>query len=531
MRNGRVRATAPGYAGGVRTLWQLLAARAAASPDRPMLLDERDRRVGFAEFRARAERVAAGLAALGIGAGTPVTWQLPTRIESVLLSMALARLGAVQNPILPIYREREVGAVLAETGARWLVVPGLFRGFDHGALARTLKARAQEDFQILNADEPLPEGDPATLPPPPEDGDAVRWIYSTSGTTAAPKCARHTDATLIAGGTGLASALAAGPDDVGSIAFPYTHIGGPDYLVMGLLSGMAVVLLESFVPEQALAVFRRHGVTLAGGSTAFYQAFLAEQRRRPGEKLLPSLRALAGGGAPKPPELFWQVQRELGVPILHGYGMTECPMIASGAPGDSDEQLANTDGRPVVGCQVRVVEGEICVRGPMLCRGYTDPALTTEAFDADGFFHTGDLGQLRPDGHVVLTGRKKELIIRKGENISPREIEDLLAAHPSVAAVAVIGLPDAERGERVCAVVETRPGVPPLDFAALQAHCRAAGLMAQKIPEQLELVDALPRNATLKILKHELRERFSREAPSSRLDAEEAAGDRSRLRR
>jgi acyl-CoA synthetase (AMP-forming)/AMP-acid ligase II len=492
------------------TLWELLEQRAATSPDRPMLVDERDRRLSFAQFRARAERVAAGLFALGIGEGTPVTWQLPTRIESVLLSMALSRLGAVQNPILPIYREREVGSVLRETGARWLAVPGVFRGFDHGALARALRARAQDGFEILDADAALPEGDPAVLPPAPGDADAVRWIYSTSGTTAAPKCARHTDATLIAGGTGLAVALAATPDDVGSIAFPYTHIGGPDYLVMMLLRGMSAVLLESFAPEPAIAVFRRHGVTLSGGSTAFYQAFLAEQRKRPGEKLLPSLRALAGGGAPKPPEVFWQVRRELGVPILHGYGMTECPMIASGSPGDSDEQLANTDGKPVAGCELRVVAGEIRVRGPMLCRGYTDPALTAEAFDADGFFRTGDLGQLRADGHVVLTGRSKELIIRKGENVSPREVEDLLATHPSVAAVAVIGLPDAERGERVCAVVETRPGAAPLALGEVVAFCRKAGLMAQKIPEQLEVVDALPRNATLKISKHELRARFGK---------------------
>jgi acyl-CoA synthetase (AMP-forming)/AMP-acid ligase II len=494
---------------GTGTLWALLEERVAASPDRTMLLDEHDRRVTFQEGRAQAERVAAGLHALGIGPGTPVTWQLPTRIETVLLSLALARLGAVQNPILSIYREREVGAVLRQTDARWLAVPGVFRGFDHGALAEKLRREADGAFEILRVDDGLPEGDPAHLPPPTTDPNGVRWLYTTSGTTGAPKCVRHTDATLIAGGRGLADALDAGPDDVGTIAFPYTHIGGPDYLVMLLLRGMSAVLLESFVPGDALAVFRRHGVTLSGGSTAFYQAFLTEQRKEPETPVLPSLRLLAGGGAAKPPELFHQVRRELSIPIVHGYGMTECPMIANGSPHDSDEQLANTDGKPVTDCEIRIVDGEVRVRGPMLCRGYTDPAATGEAFDADGFFCTGDLGELRPDGHLVLTGRKKELIIRKGENISPREIEDLLQEHPSVGAVAVIGLPDEERGERVCAVVETRPGAAPLDFPAMQAHCRAAGLMTQKIPEQLEVVDALPRNATLKILKHVLRERFA----------------------
>ena len=491
------------------TLWSLLEERAAASPERTMLLDERDRRVTFGECRARAERAAAGLFALGIGAGSPVTWQLPTRIEAVVLSLALARLGAVQNPILPIYREHEVGAALRQTGARWLVVPGLFRGFDYTAMARALRDAAAGGFEVLRADGALPEGDPGTLPPPPQDGAAVRWLYTTSGTTAEPKCVRHSDATLIAGGRGLAVALDARSDDVGTISFPYTHIGGPDYLVMLLLRGMSAVLLESFVPEQALAVFRRHSATLSGGSTAFYQAFLAEQRKQPDAPILPSLRLLAGGGAPKPPELFHQVRRELGIPIVHGYGMTECPMIANGTPSDSDEQLANSDGKPVEGCELRIVAGEIRVRGPMLCLGYTDPALTAAAFDEGGFFRTGDLGHLRADGHVVLTGRSKELIIRKGENLSPREIEDLLQTHPSVAAVAVIGLPDPDRGERVCAVVETRPGAEPLSFAAMQLHCRAAGLMTQKIPEQLEIVAALPRNATLKILKHELRARFA----------------------
>ena len=148
------------------------------------------------------------------------------------------------------------------------------------------------------------------------------------------------------------------------------------------------------------------------------------------------------------------------------------------------------------------------VRGPMVAKGYLDPKLSAAAFRADGFFKTGDRGHLRPDGHLKLTGRSKDMIIRKGENISPGEIEDVLMTHPRVAAVAVVGLPDPARGERVCAVVEMRPGMAPLSFEELQSLCKTAGLMTQKIPEQLEVVDALPRNPTLKILKHELVARF-----------------------
>jgi acyl-CoA synthetase (AMP-forming)/AMP-acid ligase II len=498
-----------------KTLWDLLDRRAQETPDAAMLIDERDRTVSFAEFRDWAGRAAAGLVALGVSPDTPVAWQLPTRIESIVLSFALARLGTTQVPIIPIYREREVGSVLQQAGVKFFVVPGVWRNFDYEAMAKALSEASGGAFEVMVVTDELPEGDPASLPAPPTDGDAVRWLYSTSGTTAAPKCVLHSDLGLIAGGIGLAYAMEARPDDVGSMAFPCTHIGGPDMLVVSLAHGMPVVLLETFDPPTAVEVYNRHGVTMAGGSTAFYLAFLNEQRKDPSKPVIPTLRMLNGGGAPKPPEVFREVRAEMHIPVCHGYGMTECPMITQGRYSDTDEQLMNTDGPPVFGCVVQVVDeqgapvpagvtGEVRVSGPMLAKGYLDPDQTKAAFGPDGFFTTGDRGYLRDDGHLVLTGRTKELIIRKGENISPREIEDLLQTHPKVAAVAVIGLPDRERGERVCAVVETAAGQEPLAFAEMQEFCREAGLMTQKIPEQLEVVDALPRNATFKILKHEL---------------------------
>ncbi|MFE1438178.1 class I adenylate-forming enzyme family protein [Streptomyces sp. NPDC058739] len=487
-----------------RTLWDLLDRRARLTPDLPVLL-QGDRTVTFGRLRALAERTAAGLYGLGVRPGTVVAWQLPTRVETVVLSCALARLGAVQSPVIPFHRERETGFALRESRAEFFAVPGTWRGFDHTAMARRLGAKG-----VLEVYGGLPEGDPAVLPPPPAEGTSVRWIYWTSGTTSAPKGVLHTDRSLIAGGSCLAHALRPRPDDIGSIAFPYAHIGGPDYLVMLLLYGFPAVLFEQFALPDALEDLRRHGVTVAGGSTAFYSMFLAEQRGRPGARVVPSLRLLAGGGAPKPPELYHAVTRELGVALTHGYGMTEVPMITMGDPDDSAENLATTEGRPPEGMEIRIVDGEVRLRGEAVCQGYLDPAQTAEAFDAEGFLRTGDLGRLTPSGHLVLTGRLKDVIIRKGENVSAREIEDLLSAHPGVGDVAVIGLPDAERGERVCAVVEQPEGAAPLTLADVTAYLRAEGLSVHKLPEQLEVVDALPRGETLrKVLKYKLRERYA----------------------
>ncbi|MEU6253137.1 AMP-binding protein [Streptomyces sp. NPDC047043] len=489
-----------------RTLWDLVSRRADLTPDRPVLLQD-DRSLSFGELRTRAERVAAGLYGMGVRPGTVVAWQLPTRIETALLSFALARLGAVQTPVIPFYRDREVGFALRESKAEYFAVPGQWRGFDHTGMARRLGAKGI--FEAYDAAD-LPDGDPGVLPAAPADGTAVRWIYWTSGTTSDPKGVLHTDRSLIAGGSCLAHALHLSADDVGSMAFPYAHIAGPDYTVMLLLYGFPAVMFEQFALPDALEGYRKHGVTVAGGSTAFYSMFLAEQRKQPGQKVIPSLRLLAGGGAPKPPEVYHAVVREMEVQLTHGYGMTEVPMITMGSPDDTVENLATTEGRPPEGMEIRIVDGEVRLRGEAVCQGYLDPAQTAEAFDEVGFLRTGDLGHLTGSGHLVLTGRLKDVIIRKGENISAKEIEDLLAAHPAVGDVAVIGLPDAERGERVCAVVEQPEGAAELSLEAVTSYLRAEGLSVHKLPEQLEVVDALPRNETLrKVLKYKLRERYS----------------------
>ena len=510
---------------GARTIWELVDRRAQVSPDHPLLIAADGETVTSGQFRDRVERVAAGLHGMGIATGSVVSWQLPTRIETVVLSIALARLGAVQNPIIHLYREREVGFALRQTGAELFVIPATWRNIDFAAIAEAALAGVATPPAVLSTEDGLPEGDPAALPPPPAgtapEGAPIRWIYYTSGSTADPKGVQHTDQTLIAGGWGLARALDMGPDDVGSIAFPFAHIAGPDYLVTMLSMGFPAILVEAFSAPDVLPLFRRHGATMVGGSTAFYVAYLGEQRKTPDDPILPTLRLMSGGGAAKPPEVHYEVRDEIGGRgVVHGYGMTEVPMISNGSPHDTDEQLANTDGKPVEGADVRIVtldgrsaapdeEGEVRVKGPMVFHGYTDPALDADAFDENGYFRTGDLGRLRADGHLTLTGRLKDVIVRKGENISAKEIEDLLYTHPEVIEVAVIGLPDTERGELVCAVVQLAESADGLELAEVVAFCREAGLMTQKIPEQLELRTDWPRAGTGKIVKKSLRDEYA----------------------
>lgn len=507
-----------------RSLWELIERRAADTPDAALGVDEDGRTMTFGEYRAASERAAAGLQTLGIGEATPVSWQLPTWLESLVLVGALSRLGAVQNPILPIYREREVGFVTKQTGAQMLIVPSQWKGFDYEGMARAI-AEGQPGLEVLVVDKELPEGDPAALPPAatPSDDPAdlpVRWVFYTSGTTADPKGAKHTDRTIMASAYGMAVALDLTADDTGALAFPFTHIGGIGLLCAALMSGSRTIVVEAFDPPTTIPLLQREGVTLAGSGTPFHMAYLAAQREQPDTPLFPNVRAFPGGAAPKPPQLHYDIVSEMGgVGIVSGYGLTECPIITMGAVGDSHQHLAHTEGSATPDVEMKVVtldgkvagpdeEGEIRARGPQLFRGYLDSTLDADAFDEEGFFRTGDLGRLDAEGFITITGRLKDVIIRKGENISAKEVEDLLFTSPAVGDVAVIGLPDDRSGERACAIVVPADPEAPPTLKDLYDFCSDAGLMTQKIPEQLEIVDVLPRNATGKVLKHELRKQY-----------------------
>jgi cyclohexanecarboxylate-CoA ligase len=319
----------------------------------------------------------------------------------------------------------------------------------------------------------------------------------------------------------MTKALALTSDDVSALVFPFTHIGGIGWLFSSMMVGFKTIIIEAFDPATTIPVLQREGVTLAGAGTPFHMAYLAAQRENPGERLFPNARAFPGGGAAKPVQLHYDVKQELGgVGVVSGYGLTECPILAMSTVDDPDVKLAETEGRTTPGVEVNVVtldenvaepgeEGEIRVKGPMLFRGYIDSSLDAAAFDDDGWFRTGDLGFQDADGYIAITGRLKDVIIRKGETISAKEVEDLLFTHPGISDAAVIGLPDEASGERACAIVVPADPKAPPNLEEVFEFLTKAGLMTQKIPEQLEIVGVLPRNATGKVLKHELRNQYS----------------------
>jgi cyclohexanecarboxylate-CoA ligase len=500
-------------------LWSLVEWRAAQTADSEMLVDERGRRLTFGTFRDQAERASAGLFERGVRQGTPVTWQLATSIEALVLTAALARLGAVQNPVMPAQGARHLGFAARQTAATLLVVAPEWNGHDLLTPARQVAADLPGvDLLILDGD--LPGAD-AVRPAPSPVADPVRWVFYTSGTTAEPKGALHTDASVLASSRAMGERLACTAADRVGMMFPVAHIGGcGTWLGACLTYGCTLILDAVFDQDRSIRLQQRERVTLAGSGTVFAQIYLAAQRRQPDEPLFPHVRAMTAGAAPKPPTLHADIKRELGgVGLLSGYGMTEAPILTMSALDDPDDVLASTEGHATTGVQLRVAdadgttlgpgqEGEVRARGPQVMAGYADHALDAHAFDSDGYFRTGDLGRLDARGNLTITGRLKDVIIRRGENISAQAVEDALLRHPAVTDVAVIGLPHPELGEMACAViVPAQRGAAPT-LAELRSFLGEQGLPRWQWPERLEVAEFLPRSQTGKVVKAELRQRY-----------------------
>jgi cyclohexanecarboxylate-CoA ligase len=500
------------------TLAGLVAQRAGATPESLLVADDRDRRLTALEFHQECARVAANLEGLNIGPGQLVSWIMPTGIDALLIMVGLSAVGAVQNPIIPMYGRREIGHIFSEASVDAVISVRSHRSTDYGQLIGELVDVAADPPRVLDVDHVL-----GRQQVPAESGEdmarsriaatGAQWVFYTSGSMGLPKGVLHTDATLHAAAAAMADRLMMTPADRSGIAFPIAHIGGPINLMAALISGSALILLEQFEPRVACDVLARHGVTMAGSGTAFHLGYLEIQREDPGVPVFPMLRCCPGGGAPKPAGLHESVKDALGgTGIVSGWGLTEAPVLTMGAPDDPDLELSESEGQALAGVRLKVVgadgadarpgqAGELRAKAPQMMLGYVDPALDADAIDDKGYLKTGDLGSIDASGYVRITGRLKDMVIRNGENVGTAEVETLLRAFHGIADAAVIGLPDARTGEKVCAVLEMTPGTPALGIAAVSAFLSEGGLRRIAWPEQVECVSSLPRTPAGKIDK------------------------------
>jgi cyclohexanecarboxylate-CoA ligase len=517
-----------------RTINDDLDACLAASPDKLALTAVRSetgevRRFTYRELATLADRMAVGLSRLGVGRDDVVAMQLPNGWQFSVLYLACSRIGAVLNPLMHIFRERELSFMLKHGEAKVLVVPKRFRGFDHEAMARSLQpglpslqrivvvdGGGADDFDALLT-EPTWENEPdardiLTRHRPGPD-DVTQLIY-TSGTTGEPKGVMHSANTLMANIVAYAERLALDHDDVILMASPMAHQTGFMYgLMMPIVLRASVVLQDMWEPKKAIELIRAEGVSFTMASTPF----LADLTRnvQEGGTAVPSLETFLCAGAPIPGPLVEQARKVLGTKIVSAWGMTENGAVTLIRLDDDDQLAVTTDGCPLPGVEVKAVDvdgrpmppgevGKLLVRSCSNFGGYLHRPQWNSS-DAQGWFDTGDLAHLDANGYIRISGRSKDVIIRGGENIPVFEIEALLYKHPAVAQVAIVAYADERLGERACAVVVPKSGQS-LDFAGMVAFLKAQKVALQYIPERLVVRDAMPATPSGKIQKFRLRE-------------------------
>ena len=524
-----------------RTLGRLLDEALAAHPDREFRIHSRTRpwTGTFGELRTRALRLAGALAERGVGPGDPVAFQLPNWSEAAVTFYATALLGATVVPVVHFYGPKEVGYILRRTGVRAFVTAAAFGHTDYidglgrmgdaldgietvavvGA-ARSLPGGFLDFDELENSGRPL-----ASRRDVPATSAAV--IAYTSGTTADPKGVVHTHRTIGAEVRQLGAMQASGGRHTLTGA-PVGHaMGMLGALLIPVLKGDPVHLADVWDPPHLLAIMSEYRLACGSGATYFLTSLLDHPDRT--DDHLELMHFIGLGGSTVPLSVAERATA-LGLSLVRMYGSTEHPSVTGSYHTDPERQRLATDGRALAGVEIRLLDdlgrpvpdghpGEIWSRGPDCCMGYTDPALTAALFDDDGWYRTEDVGTLDSTGFLTITDRKKDIIIRGGENISAVEVEELLMTMGGVVEAAVVAAPDPRLGEQVCAFLRLAPGSEPVAVATVRHHLDAAGLAHQKWPEQVRTIDELPRTPSGKVVKEALRRRLRDERDGAGRDA------------
>jgi cyclohexanecarboxylate-CoA ligase len=515
-----------------RLLVDYLDEAAAKHPDRVAIVDfdhgtGRQTELTFGELRRRVDQIAWSLIGLGVKRGDVVSVQLPNWWHFVAVHLACLRAGATTNPLMPIFRERELSFMLGLAESRIVIVAKVFREFDHEAMIERIRPSLPAlrhvivvggtgansfDRQLLAAAVP-PGAAKVFAAQRPTADDVVQLLY-TSGTTGEPKGVMHTSRTLLTTMLPSIRHLQLREGEPILSATPLAHqLGFILAVIVPIALGSPVVMQDVWNANVALERIRKFGVTFGMGATPFL-ADLIDTAAKEGNA--GPLRTFLSAGAPIPRLLVKRAREEIGVQVLSAYGMTENLLVSAARPDDPEQKVSETDGAPSHGLELRVVDpdgnalpvgqsGRLQTRGTSTFVGYLKrPELYNVG--GDGWFDTGDLARLDADGYVTITGRWKDVIIRGGENIPVVEIENVLYRHPAVRQVAIVAMPDARLGERACAFVVAREAAS-LAFTDMQEFLLKSGVARSYWPERLELVEVLPMTATGKIQKFILRER------------------------
>jgi len=507
-----------------QSLGQLITASVAVHPDKTAVADASGQQISYRELEDKAARFAGFLKARGVGLGDVVTMHLPNWWQTAVVTFAAFKLGAVINPLPPTYGWKDLAFIMNKSHAKAVIVPCRFRSVDYTEhllrIASELKVTpaivviGAGNATIGSTFEEALRGPPLAQEHYAAADDAALLLF-TSGSESKPKGVVHTHNTAIYGERALSGTLALDDRDVCFMASPVTHTSGFMHgILMTLMTGASVSLLDIFKGDTAVDQMIASRATWTMGATPFLSDVVDSMEKS--GKRLPDLRYFLCGGAPIP-EVLVRRARALGVRVMSIYGSTESPPHTVTWPADPIEAAWQFDGRALPGVEVCAVDengqalppgqqGEQWSRGPHAFIGYLgEPELTAKALDAEGWYHSGDLAKVGPQGSVRIVGRIKDMIIRGGQNISAREIEDILLEHPACQSVAVIGLPDGRLGELGCAVVVCHPGKT-LVFDEMKQFLIQRGVARFKLPEYLVLRDALPATPSGKIQKFKLRE-------------------------
>lgn len=480
-------------------------------PDRILIVDG-DTHLSAAALYDQASRLAQAMLARFVP-GNVVSFMLPNWHEAAVIYMGATLAGMVANPILPSLRDHDLHFTLADVGTRMIFVPETFRGHDYAVMMDRVAATMAQppETVIVRGDAGhhtalanlLEQGGGAPLPA--IHADEVRMVMYTSGTTGRPKGVLHTHNSLNALIRQIGAHWLVEPGDRFLVPSPISHIGGSIYAFEApLLLGSTAILMEAWNPADAIDIMVDQRCTHMAGATPFLQGLLTAARAV--NTRLPDLKLFICGGASVPPALIREASATFDRAIVSRvYGSTEVPVTTVGVIDRADiDHAADTDGRPGIATVIIAEDGEIRARGPQMMLGYFREEDDLSGFDAQGYYRTGDQGAWVDGDYLVVTGRIKDLIIRNGENISPKEIEDLLADHPAIAEIAIVGIPDPRTGERAIAVIVPRDGATP-DVAAIGDFLSEQGVARFKYPEGVVLWKALPKNDAGKVLKQAIR--------------------------